>query len=88
MGACHQIIEPLANNGGWLWTKAVLQRSLKVNGDCMTMLGETCVGTLRAYYAREASMSQVRTGGCAETNNTVPAECEVIVMHRRMTLRE
>jgi hypothetical protein len=40
MGACHQIIEPLANNGGWLWTKAVLQRSLKVNGDCMPMLGD------------------------------------------------
>jgi hypothetical protein len=87
MGACHQIIEPLANNGGWLWTKAVLQRSLKVNGDSMPMLGDVRCA-LKAYHAREASISQVRMGGCAETNNTVPAECEVIVMHRRMTLRE
>jgi len=45
------------------------------------MMGEWCVDALEVDYGKEALISQVRMGGCAETGTVVLAECTGIVMH-------
>jgi hypothetical protein len=74
MGVCHALIPAQDPARAFRWTKAVLERSLKDNGDCKTMLSEKCVDALKQHY-REQAFEHQMDKGCDNTNVTVPKEC-------------
>jgi hypothetical protein len=69
--------------GEYAFSKEVLLRSVDDNGDCKTMLGESCVAALQAQYRQQAT-SAMMSGGCSgqqgtPVNSTVPWECADLV---------
>lgn len=75
IGTCHQTIQASVNQQGYSWKKAVLERSLKDDGDCTTLLGDECVAALKKKYIKEAANWPLRAGKCDGMNNTMPKEC-------------
>jgi hypothetical protein len=75
IGTCHQTIKASNNPGSYSWTKAIMERSLKDNGDCSTLLGKECVTALKKMYLGEATNWPLRAGKCAGMNSTMPREC-------------
>jgi hypothetical protein len=74
MGVCHNTISA-GGYDAFAWTKEVLERSLKDDGDCKTMLGEKCLHALLTHYRKDAAGNSLRSGNCGKANNTVPLEC-------------
>jgi hypothetical protein len=79
LGVCHHIAGPEGVGLGYQWTKKVLERSLKDNGDCRTMLGDKCASALIEHYRKDAAGNSLLRGSCQKANNTMPRECAGMV---------
>lgn len=79
MGSCHQTSSPVDTTGKFLWTKEMLERSLKDMGNCRVTLGDACVDALKSWYREQAAVNHMRRGNCEKTNNTLPNACSGIM---------
>lgn len=60
IGSCHQTIQAETGAGTFQWTREVVERSLKDNGDCMTLLGYSCVQALKEKARKNAAEFPLR----------------------------
>lgn len=79
IGLCTLAL-PTENLGTYTFPRRVLERSIRDNGDCRTMIGDQCLAAWKRQYSGLANRL-IYGASCTGTslNTTVPHECADIV---------
>lgn len=60
IGSCHQTIQAESDTSMFQWTREAVNRGLKDDGDCMTLLGAKCVEALKQKAKENAALFPLR----------------------------